>query len=314
MRRVYGIGDTVLDIIFKEGEPVAAVPGGSVFNTMVSLGRTVGDRYPIIMVSGSGDDKVGRMITDFMSNNGLNTDAFKRKQGISSNISLAFLDNNNDAEYQFFKTNEILSETDVPQLMFQRGDILIAGSHFAIAPEQRAYTKAIISKAHQADSIFYYDVNFRKNKEKESKELLPAILENISLCDIVRGSIEDFRYLFGETDPVSIYNTHIKSRCNTFICTCGSGPVHIFSSGKHLVFPVTPIETVSTIGAGDNFNAGVLLSLLEYNILKDNLSEVTDSLWEKIVKISEQFSANVCKSLFNYVDRGFSASVITKDV
>ena len=39
MRKVIGIGETILDIIFRGGQPTAAVPGGSVFNGIVSLGR-----------------------------------------------------------------------------------------------------------------------------------------------------------------------------------------------------------------------------------------------------------------------------------
>lgn len=39
MRKVIGIGETVLDIIFKDGKPIEAVPGGSTFNGIVSLGR-----------------------------------------------------------------------------------------------------------------------------------------------------------------------------------------------------------------------------------------------------------------------------------
>ena len=40
MRKVIGIGETVLDIIFKDDEPVSALPGGSVFNELISLGRS----------------------------------------------------------------------------------------------------------------------------------------------------------------------------------------------------------------------------------------------------------------------------------
>ena len=36
MRKVIGIGETILDIIFRDGQPTAAVPGGSVFNGIVS--------------------------------------------------------------------------------------------------------------------------------------------------------------------------------------------------------------------------------------------------------------------------------------
>lgn len=37
MRKVIGIGETVLDIIFRDEQPISAVPGGSTFNAMVSL-------------------------------------------------------------------------------------------------------------------------------------------------------------------------------------------------------------------------------------------------------------------------------------
>ena len=40
MRKVIGIGETVLDIIFKNDMPVNAVPGGSVFNGLISLARS----------------------------------------------------------------------------------------------------------------------------------------------------------------------------------------------------------------------------------------------------------------------------------
>jgi len=39
MKRVIGIGETVLDILFKNDQPRQAVPGGSTFNSIVSLGR-----------------------------------------------------------------------------------------------------------------------------------------------------------------------------------------------------------------------------------------------------------------------------------
>lgn len=39
MRKVIGIGETVLDIIFKNEQPIGAYPGGSAFNALISLGR-----------------------------------------------------------------------------------------------------------------------------------------------------------------------------------------------------------------------------------------------------------------------------------
>lgn len=36
---IIGIGETVFDILFKNNQPQKAVPGGSTFNSIVSLGR-----------------------------------------------------------------------------------------------------------------------------------------------------------------------------------------------------------------------------------------------------------------------------------
>ena len=59
MRKVIGIGETVLDIIFKGDTPINAVPGGSVFNGLISLGRS---GVKTTFISETGNDRVGRRI------------------------------------------------------------------------------------------------------------------------------------------------------------------------------------------------------------------------------------------------------------
>ena len=61
--KIVGIGETVFDIVFKDGKPQAAVPGGSVFNAIISLGRTAGAAAAstaprVIMATQMGKDNV----------------------------------------------------------------------------------------------------------------------------------------------------------------------------------------------------------------------------------------------------------------
>ena len=63
MQKVIGIGETVLDIIFKNEQPIGAVPGGSTFNCLISLGRS---GVKASLVSETGNDHVGRRIIDFI--------------------------------------------------------------------------------------------------------------------------------------------------------------------------------------------------------------------------------------------------------
>ena len=100
MRKVIGIGETILDIIFRNGQPTAAVPGGSVFNGVVSLARA---GVPVSFISETGNDRVGNTILQSMRDSGMSTDYVNVFPDGKSPVSLAYLNENGDAEYIFYK-------------------------------------------------------------------------------------------------------------------------------------------------------------------------------------------------------------------
>ena len=100
MRKVIGIGETILDIIFRNNRPHTAVPGGSTFNGLISLGRL---GVPVSFISEVGNDHVGDIIRDFMKENNISTRYVDRFPDGKSPISLAFLDNDSNADYTFYK-------------------------------------------------------------------------------------------------------------------------------------------------------------------------------------------------------------------
>ena len=306
-RQIFGIGETVLDVIFKNDQPTAAVPGGSTFNAMISLGRSVGKKYPdipILMITETGDDHIGDIVVRFMEDNNVSTKAVTRNKGTQTHISMAFLNDQNDAQYEFYKdhANAKLDVEKVNDIEFRANDILIFGSFFAINPVLREYTRKMIEKAHNAGAIIYYDINFRKSHIKDIQETIGNIVENFGFADIVRGSTEDFGYLFGSTNPQEIYDKHIKNHCKNFICTDGGNPLSLFTPSLSAQFTPKPIETISTIGAGDNFNAGLVFGIVEQNLLKTDIENSGLEVWERLILSGQSFSAQVCQSMFNYID------------
>lgn len=300
-RKVIGIGETILDILFRDDQPQAAVPGGSVYNAMISLGRMGVD---VTFISETGNDRVGRIILENMRNNGVRTDCVNVFPDGKSPVSLAFLNERNDAEYLFYKDypHQRL-EVKMPDI--QPDDIVMIGSYFAVTPVLRDKVKELLDLARERGAIIYYDVNFRSTHANEAIKLLPTILENFEYTDILRGSTEDFYNMFGEEDAAKVYRQRVSFYCRRFLCTDAGKDVRLFAGDFRKNYPVPPIETVSTIGAGDNFNAGVVYGLLCNRIRRTELDSLSESDWDDIVRCGLEFSADVCRQVGNSVSQAF---------
>lgn len=304
MRKVIGIGETILDILFRDGQPQAAVPGGSVYNDVISLGR-MGQN--VTFISETGNDRVGEMILANMRENGVDTANVNVFPEGKSPVSLAFLNERNDAEYIFYKDYPRQRlEVNMPEI--SSDDIIMIGSYFAITPVLRDKVKELLDRAHDAGAIIYYDVNFRSTHANEAIKLMPTIIENFEYADILRGSTEDFQNMFRQPDADKVYSDHVEFYCPNFICTDADGDVRLRTKHVCKDYPVTPLKAVSTIGAGDNFNAGVVYGLLKYRVRLADLAELTEADWDAIIRCGMDFSADVCKSVSNSVSKEFAES------
>ena len=241
------MGETIMDIIFRNGQPQAAVHGGSSFNSIVSVGRA---GVPCVFVGDTGADIVGRQTLDFMRANHVGTDYCPMRPDVKSAVSLAYLDDNGDASYVFYKQKpEAPKEWTLPQI--GADDVLLYGSYFASCRGMRPLVEDMLSHATAGGAIIYYDINFRSSHSHELEALLPTIEDNCRRSSIVRGSADDFEVLFGERDAATIYDRHIKKLCPVFICTSGAGAVTVCLPHGTLRFPVPRVEDVaSTVGEG----------------------------------------------------------------
>ncbi|MBR1462078.1 MAG: carbohydrate kinase [Prevotella sp.] len=302
MRKVIGIGETVLDIIFKNGQPIGAVPGGSVFNGIISLGRC---GVNASFISETGNDRVGRQIIGFLQENGVNADSVNVFPDSKSPVSLAFLDENNDAEYLFYKDHPH-DRLDFVYPDVQADDIVMFGSYYAVNPVIRQQVFAFLDYARQHGAILYYDVNFRPAHQHEVMKITSNLLENLEMSDIVRGSKEDFKVVFRKDDADRIYHSDISFYCRQFIYTQGAEPVALRTQMLKKDYPVIDTPTVSTVGAGDNFNAGLVYGLVKYGITREMLLQgLTEKQWDDIIRCAQLFSANCCQSISNSVSKEF---------
>ena len=302
MRKVIGIGETIMDIIFKDGKPTAAVPGGSVFNGIISLGRL---GVPVSLISETGNDRVGDLIVDFLEDNGVEHKGVIQYQNGRSAISLAWLNEKNDAEYMFYKDYPSARlEVSWPEI--NSDDIVMMGSYFVLNPVLRPKVKDFLDYAREHGALIYYDFNFRSSHKHEAIKIYADMLENLEYTDIVRGSVEDLENLFGNGDAAKVYKREIEFYCKNFLCTDAGGDIKLITPSVSMDFKVDKIPTVRTIGAGDNFNAGVVYGLIKYGVRRNDLANLDEGTWTKIIQCGKDLAADVCQSFNNSISKEFA--------
>lgn len=303
MRKVYTIGETVLDILFRNNQPFAAKAGGASLNTSISLGRL---NIPVYFIGEYGLDEVGNFIDRFLKDNRVSTEYVYRYFDGKSALALAFLNEKNDASYDFYKLfPKKRLHIRFPEV--EQDDIILFGSFYAITPEVRDTLIHFIEQANKKKAIVLYDPNYRKQHLHELPKLKPLILDNIAHSNIVRGSNEDFSFVFGTRNADDTYEL-LKEKCPIILYTASTRGVFLKTPKISKAYKVEQIEAISTIGAGDNFNAGIVYSLLKYKIDFKTLSNLSEEQWDPIVDTAIRFATHVCTIYDNYIEADFASS------
>ncbi|MGD0582884.1 MAG: PfkB family carbohydrate kinase [Bacteroidales bacterium] len=302
MKRIYAVGESLVDIIFRNGQPQAAKAGGAMLNTTISLGR-IG--LPVSLITEYASDDVGKLINSFLEENGVDTGLIFRFNNGNTALALAFLDEKNDAHYTFYK-NYPENRLDITLPSIMENDFLLYGSIYSVTKEIRTNFMKIVNGARDNGAFIIYDPNFRKAHASELEAHKPLILENLKKVTVMRASDEDLMNIFGAPDADKGWDI-VKDNIQALVYTASSKKVCVRTKTFTADFPVKKITPVSTIGAGDNFNAGLITSFYQGNFKAKEIASLGMKEWETIVSTAVDFASNVCMSYDNYIDAEFAS-------
>ena len=304
MRKIYCIGETVYDIIFRNGKAVESCPGGTVLNTSVSLGR-MGEK--VYVVGDQANDAIGNIIADFLSDNNVSTKYLTLYNDAKSRVALAFLYDTREPAYSFYKIR-VNGEIKITFPEVKCDDIVLFGSFTSIKAEVRDDLMACLRQAKEAGAILIYDPNFRPSHLKDRERALPLIKENLEIADITKGSNEDFQLIFDSNSALDTNEIVKGYGCRNFIYTANKYGVNLFTPDFHKVFDVPRITPVSTVGAGDSFNAGLIYGLIKQNVYASDLENMSLEVWRKVIYCAISFATHVCCSYDNFINDEFISS------
>jgi fructokinase len=274
-------------------------------NTAISLGRA---GVHVEFISDIANDQPGEMIIRFLEENIIGTTYLNRYSNGKTTLALAFLDKKAEAEYSFYA--EPPKELLVGKLpILTRNDIVLFGSFFSLTDGIHEKLKTFLTSAGQNGAMILYDPNFRRPHINDLPRVMPRIMENFAFAGIIRGSHEDFLHIFATQDPLKAYNRIRTRDSQVMICTRGNEDVNIMAGNQRISVPIPKIEPVSTIGAGDSFNAGLIHAFMKMGISSEQIPFLSITEWEMIAGNAIRFSQNVCLNLDNYISKDLIISL-----
>lgn len=303
---IYTIGETVLDIVFKNHVPKTSKVGGSALNSAVSLARMGAE---VQFVSEVGDDEIGQHSIEFLHKQAVGTHYIQQYAGVKTSIALAFLDAKNNASYSFYK--QLPPFYTAPVIDFFTADYVLFSSSFALQNRSHSALMHIVDSARQAGAICMYDPNIRAAIHEDSRQH-SCFLHNVAASHIVRASHEDLHAVFPQFSYKQWYDYCSRKGVQILIITQADAPVELFTPSEHIIFKTPSIPAISTIGAGDTFNAAVLFALQYYAIQAHALPLVSGDIWTNIIEFAQFSASQVCMSMENYVDAEVSREAIQR--
>lgn len=301
MRKIIAIGESIVDTIYENNQPVTAFVGGRVSNAAASLGDL---SLPVSMVSECCTDKVGDWVVDFFEQHHVDTKSIDRYTDGSTPFAAIF--KHEDAP------DEIVNYGEYPANRFSviwpridEDDIVLFGSYYAIDTPQRERLFDLLSYAAERKAIVIYLPGFQHGTQFNLTKVMPNILENFEVSNIVIDHDKDIDNMFPNQDSDKVYNNHIKFYGPTYIHINPESHATIYKGMDKTDVPFT-CRTDNHLGWQAGFIAGLIHQLIARNIKFNDLENLEPACWQEMVKNAFEFAANCAQSSNNCLSADFA--------
>ncbi len=245
-------------------------PGGAVFNTAVALGRL---GTSVGLLTGISNDLFGGQLLQALAASGVETDLAIRSDRPTT---LAFLRmQDGQAAYAFHDENSagrMVQPDDIPPVPASTKALFFGGISLATEPCGTAYEALMLREA--PARVTMLDPNIRPHFIRDEATYRARLERMIAAADIVKLSDEDLNWLYGPGEIASLATGVLARGPKLVFITQGSAGAQGFSASAVESVPACAVTVVDTVGAGDTFNAGVLVALTRAGALhKDAIAE-----------------------------------------
>lgn len=264
MKKIWVLGDAVVDLLPDGEGKLLQCPGGAPANVAVGVARLGGKSGFIGRV---GDDPLGRFMRKTLNQE--KVDTHHMHLDLQHRTSTVVVDLAPDGERSFTfmvrpSADLFLVPADLP--VFQKGEWLHVCSIALSAEPSRSTTFRAMDAIKEAGGYVSFDPNIRADLWQDGEVLHDCLVQALRKADVVKLSLEELIFLSGHHDLEQALTRLVNEyHLPLVLVTRGKEGVIAWHDGQIKTFEAEPVNSVDTTGAGDAFVAGLLFGLSAEN-------------------------------------------------
>lgn len=240
-RKFIIIGETWLNIFFKESRPTDSSIGGCLVEVAESLARR-GENT--ILLTEIGNDTIGKKINAMLSSAGINTgyaDLYAQK----STIVIHHQDGA-PSRYDMPGSEEGF---DITWPRIEKEDVVVFGGYLALDSRVRNRLHAFLSNCKERKATIIYIPDVSDPRLQRITRVMPTIFENLEMADLVITLPRDLATLYGHDDADHAFKNNLSFYTPRAVCLSTDADSRVRAKSFGDISPLDEAGAASLPGA-----------------------------------------------------------------
>lgn len=294
MKKIICIGECSLNIVLGTGgTPLGSMPGGRVANAAAILAR---QGLNVIVASEASADPVGDIVAGFLKDSGADISCLDRFTEGRTPINV--FTTQADGSRRITRYENYPEDCfDIVWPRVDEGDIILFGGFYAIDPRMHPRMLRLLQHAAERKAVLVYLPGFLPSLEPRITRVMPAILENLELANLVITRDNDLEVIFGVKTGGQCFSNHINFYCRSMINVDTACHEICYYSGKEMSSVRIPADACSSLLWNAGVVAGAVAAIARQDLTVDSFEEPSAGIRETIAGNAASTARSVADTL-----------------